>query len=319
MFPDHVTAEPALTWLPQAFGEKRKSDRAREFDMTTPALASDQRGRLDGASRAAASPLAIGGLTVTYGEKPVVVSLDFVTPPGARVAIVGPNGAGKSSLIKAALGIIPRLSGEVTIFGQPLARERHHVAYMPQRASVDWDFPATALDVVLMGLYREIGLFRFAGRRHREKALACLSRVGLEAFAGRQIGNLSGGQQQRVFLARALAQDCLLYVMDEPFAGVDAATERAIVEVLREVNRGGKTIVAVHHDLATVPEYFDHVLLMNVRKIADGPVTVAFTAENLQAAYGGRLAPGHIDDILETAREHDTGKARQDAKWRRPI
>jgi manganese/zinc/iron transport system ATP- binding protein len=247
------------------------------------------------------SPLSISGLTVAYGEKPVVVGIDFAVAPGSMTAVVGPNGAGKSTLIKAALGIVPRVSGEITVFGKPVGGERHHVAYVPQRASVDWDFPATALDVVLMGFYREIGFLRFAGRRLKERAMNCLARVGMDDFADRQIGQLSGGQQQRVFLARALAQDAALYVMDEPFAGVDAATERAIVDVLRDLNGGGKTVVCVHHDLGTVPDYFDRVLLLNVRKIADGPVATAFTAENLQATYGGRLAASHLDEILAPA------------------
>jgi manganese/zinc/iron transport system ATP- binding protein len=254
------------------------------------------------------SPLAITGLTVSYGEKPVVVGVDFVVEPGSMTAIVGPNGAGKSTLIKAALGIVPRVSGEVAVFGRPLEGERHHIAYVPQRASVDWDFPATALDVVLMGLYREIGWFRFARRAHKDKARACLGRVGMADFADRQIGQLSGGQQQRVFLARALAQDALLYVMDEPFAGVDAATERAIVAVLHELKEQSKTVLCVHHDLDSVPAYFDRVLLINVRKIADGPVPSTFTAENLQATYGGRLASSHLDDILSPGAPHTTAR-----------
>ncbi len=249
----------------------------------------------------AASPFAIRGLTVSYAGKPVLFSIDFVAPEGAMIAIVGPNGAGKSTLIKAALGIVPRLSGEITAFGRDVHRARPRIAYMPQRASVDWDFPATVLDVVLMGLYREIGPFRFAGRRHRAEARACLERVGMAAFAGRQIGQLSGGQQQRVFLARALAQQADLYIMDEPFAGVDAATERAIIAVLKELNRAGKTLICVHHDLATVAEYFDRLLLINGRKIADGPVATAFTADNLQAAYGGKLATAQIDQLAASA------------------
>ncbi len=247
------------------------------------------------------SPLAISGLTVSYGEKPVLFSVDYVTPPGSMVAIVGPNGAGKSTLIKAALGIVPRISGEVTAFGQTYDAVRHRIAYVPQRASVDWEFPATALDVVIMGLYREIGFLRFAGRQHRQRALECLERVGMSSFAHRQIGQLSGGQQQRVFLARALAQDADLYVMDEPFAGVDAATERAIVSVLKELNAQGRTIICVHHDLSTVRSYFNHVLLLNVRRIAAGPVATTFTAENLQATYGGRLASGQVEALAEQA------------------
>ena len=244
-----------------------------------------------------ASPLAVTGLTVSYGEKPVLFSVEFATPPGAMMAIVGPNGAGKSTLIKAALGIVPKISGEITVFGKPYEEARHSIAYVPQRASVDWDFPATVLDVVLMGLYRNIGFLSFANRKHKARALDCLERVGMAPFANRQIGQLSGGQQQRVFLARALAQEADLYIMDEPFAGVDAATERAIVAVLKELNASGKTIICVHHDLGTVADYFDYVLLVNVRKIADGPVEEAFNAENLQATYGGRLATTHLDQV----------------------
>jgi manganese/zinc/iron transport system ATP- binding protein len=243
------------------------------------------------------SPLAVAGLTVSYGEKPVLFSVDFVTLPGAMLAIVGPNGAGKSTLIKAALGIVPRISGDVTVFGRPYAKARHRIAYVPQRASVDWDFPATAIDVVLMGLYRDIGFLRFAGKAHRQRAIECLERVGMAGFADRQIGQLSGGQQQRIFLARALAQQADLYIMDEPFAGVDAATERAIVAVLKALNATGKTIICVHHDLATVADYFDRVLLINGRKIADGPIATAFTAENLQATYGGRLAATQVEEL----------------------
>jgi manganese/zinc/iron transport system ATP- binding protein len=236
------------------------------------------------------SPLAITGLTVAYGDKPVLFDVDLTVPPGVMAAIVGPNGAGKSTLIKAALGVVPRVSGDVSVFGRPPGEQRRRIAYVPQRAGVDWEFPASVLDVVMMGLYREIGLFRLAGRRHRAAAMEHLARVGMEDFAGRQIGQLSGGQQQRVFLARALAQGADLYVMDEPFAGVDAATERAIVAVLKDLQTAGRTIVCVHHDLATVRDYFDYVVLLNVRKIAEGPVATTFTAANLQTAYGGRLA-----------------------------
>lgn len=243
------------------------------------------------------SPLAIQGMTVSYGEKPAVFSVDAAVPPGSMAAIIGPNGAGKSTLLKASLGIVPALSGTVTVFGRPLAKARHRIAYVPQRASVDWDFPTRVIDVVLMGLYRELGLLRLVRRFHREKALACLDRVGMADFAGRQIGQLSGGQQQRVFLARALGQNADLYLLDEPFAGVDAATEKAIIDVLKSLKAERRTVVCVHHDLATVADYFDHVLLINVRKVAEGPVAMAFTAENLQATYGGRLATTHIDKL----------------------
>ena len=245
----------------------------------------------------AEAPLAVRGLTVSYGEKPAVFSVDATFEAGAMSAIVGPNGAGKSTLLKAALGIVPRLSGEVSVFGQPLARVRSRIAYVPQRASVDWDFPATVMDVVLMGLFGQVGLLGRLTGQHRSRAMGCLARVSMEDFADRQIGQLSGGQQQRVFLARALAQGADLYLLDEPFAGVDAATERAIVDVLKALKAEGRSVIAVHHDLATVPAYFDHVFLMNVRRIAEGPVATTFSAENLQATYGGRLATAHIEQL----------------------
>jgi manganese/zinc/iron transport system ATP- binding protein len=243
------------------------------------------------------SPLAVRGLTVSYGDKPAVFSVDATFPAEAMSAIIGPNGAGKSTMLKAALGIVPRLSGEVTVFGRPIDDVRERIAYVPQRASVDWDFPTTAIDVVLMGLYPKIGLLGWLSRRHVEKARACLDRVGMADFADRQIGQLSGGQQQRVFLARALAQDADLYLLDEPFAGVDAATERAIIDVLKALKAERKSVIAVHHDLATVADYFDHVFLINVRRIAEGATAETFTPENLQATYGGRLATAHIDQL----------------------
>ncbi len=254
-------------------------------------------GRAVHPAASADDPLAVQGLTVSYGEKPALFSIDATVPPGRMAAIIGPNGAGKSTLLKAVLGIVPALSGTVTVFGVPLAKSRHRITYVPQRASVDWDFPTRVIDVVLMGLYRELGLLHLVRRHHREKALACLDRVGMADFAGRQIGQLSGGQQQRVFLARALAQNADLYLLDEPFAGVDAATEKAIIDVLKSLKAEKRTVVCVHHDLATVADYFDHVLLINVRKIAEGPVATTFTADNLQAAYGGRLATAHIDQL----------------------
>lgn len=243
------------------------------------------------------SPLAVRGLTVSYGDKPAIFSVDAVVPPESMMAIVGPNGAGKSTLLKAVLGIVEPLSGTVSVYGEPLAKVQERVAYVPQRASVDWDFPTRVIDVVLMGLYRELGLLGWVTGRQRKTAKACLERVGMAEFANRQIGQLSGGQQQRVFLARALAQDADLYLLDEPFAGVDAATEKAIIDVLKSLKADMKTVVCVHHDLATVSDYFDHVLLINVRKIAEGPVATTFTAENLQRTYGGRLATTHIDEL----------------------
>lgn len=243
------------------------------------------------------APLAVRGLTVSYGEKPAVFSIDATFPPQTMTAIIGPNGAGKSTMLKASLGVIPRLSGEVSVFGEPIERARDRIAYVPQRASVDWDFPTTVIDVVLMGLYRRVGLLGRLSGAHITKARNCLDRVGMGDFADRQIGQLSGGQQQRVFLARALAQDADLYLLDEPFAGVDAATERAIIDVLKSLKSEGKAVICVHHDLATVTDYFDHVFLINVRRIAEGPVAETFNADNLHATYGGRLAATHIDQL----------------------
>ncbi|MDD9706691.1 metal ABC transporter ATP-binding protein [Seohaeicola sp. SP36] len=238
--------------------------------------------------------LQVGGLTVAYGEKPVVFSVDMSVAQGTMTAIVGPNGAGKSTLLKAVLGLVKPLSGEVRLFGLPLSRARDRVAYVPQGASVDWDFPARVIDVVLMGLHRELGLLRRVRPAHLDRARACLARVGMEDFATRQIGQLSGGQQQRVFLARALAQSADLYLLDEPFAGVDAATEKAIIAVLKDLRVEGRTIVAVHHDLSTIRAYFEHMFLINMRAIAAGPVAEVFTAANLQRAYGGRLGEAQV-------------------------
>jgi manganese/zinc/iron transport system ATP- binding protein len=232
----------------------------------------------------------IRDLTVAYEEKPVLwdVDLDIVT--GSLTAIIGPNGAGKSTLIKTVLGLIPAAAGTIRIFGQPYERTRQSVGYVPQRGSVDWDFPTDALDVVMMGMYGRLGWFKRPGKSERQLALAYLDQVGMADFASRQISQLSGGQQQRVFLARALAQDARLYFMDEPFAGVDATTERAIVQILQRLRDDGKTVAVVHHDLDTVDEYFDRVALLNVRVVATGTVEEAFTTGNLQRAYGGKIA-----------------------------
>lgn len=233
--------------------------------------------------------LSLRGLSVHYGVLPVLEQVEAHFAPGRMTAIIGPNGAGKSTLLKAALGLVPVAAGEVRFFGQPLAAARARIAYVPQRASVDWDFPVRAVDVVQMGLYRSLGLLGRRTAAHRAKAMECLERVGMQDYALRQIGALSGGQQQRVFLARALAQGAELFLLDEPFAGVDAATESAIVSVLQGLRDDGATVVAVHHDLSTVPAYFDRVLLLNRTAIAEGPVATAFTREALGRTYGGTL------------------------------
>ena len=229
-------------------------------------------------------------LTVAYEDKPVLWDIDLDILNGTLTAIVGPNGAGKSTLIKSILDLVHPSAGTVRVFGEAYKRIRKEVGYVPQRGSVDWDFPTDAVDVVMMGLYGRLGWFKRPGKAERETAMECLEKVGMSDYAKRQISQLSGGQQQRVFLARALAQDARLYLMDEPFAGVDATTEAAIITLLKELRDRGKAVVVVHHDLDTVAEYFDRVLLLNVRAIAEGPVGEVFTVENLQKTYGGRIA-----------------------------
>jgi manganese/zinc/iron transport system ATP- binding protein len=234
--------------------------------------------------------LDIHDVTVAYHRRPVIWDVDLTLQQPQLAAIVGPNGAGKSTLIKAVLGLVPMASGRVEIFGQPVARVRQRIGYVPQRESVDWDFPVSVLDVVLMGTYGQLGWIRRPGRAERDWSRQCLDKVGLLSYERQQIGQLSGGQQQRVFLARALAQKADIYFMDEPMAGVDAATERTIFHLLEELRQTGKTIIAVHHDLRTVPQYFDYVVLLNVRLVAAGPLDTAFTPDNLRKTYGGRLA-----------------------------
>jgi manganese/zinc/iron transport system ATP- binding protein len=242
-------------------------------------------------------PLAVHDLTVAYHRKPVLWDLDLNIPEGKLVGIVGPNGAGKSTLLKACLDLIPKTSGEVLIYGKPYEQQRDLIAYVPQRESVDWDFPVSALDVVAMGTYRKLGWFKRVGKAQREQARAALDQVGIGHLADRQISQLSGGQQQRVFLARALVQDAEIYFMDEPFAAVDAATEQAIIELLQSLNARGKTVLCVHHDLATVSRYFDYLVLLNMRIVASGPTAETFTRENLHKTYGGKL--NLLDDVAE--------------------
>lgn len=229
-------------------------------------------------------------LTVSYHSKPVLWDIDFDIPPGVMAAIVGPNGAGKSTLIKSILGLVKPTAGHVTIFGRPYKNQRRKVGYVPQRSSVDWDFPTTALDVVTMGLYGQLGWLRRPGRRERDKALEALARVGMQDYADRQISQLSGGQQQRVFIARALVQEARILILDEPMAGVDAATEAVIIALLKRLRDEGRTVIVVHHDLTTVQSYFDWLVMMNVRIIAQGPVPEVYTPENLRATYGRQLA-----------------------------
>jgi len=230
-------------------------------------------------------PIKIRNLSVTYRTEPALWNIDLNFPEGKMIAIVGPNGAGKSTLIKAVMNLVPITAGKVNVYGKPYSRQRSKVAYVPQRGSVDWDFPTDALDVVEMGLYGKLGWLRRPNSQTREKARECLAKVGLEDYADRQIGQLSGGQQQRVFVARALAQDPQIYLMDEPLNGVDAITEETILSILENIRKEGKTIVMVHHDLQTVDKYFDWVVMLNRSLVATGPIKEVFTKENLDRAY----------------------------------
>lgn len=230
--------------------------------------------------------ISVDDLTVAYNYKPVLWDIDLAIPEGVLMCIVGPNGAGKSTLIKAILGILKPIAGTVSIFGKPYATQRSLVAYVPQKGSVDWDFPTTALDVVMMGTYGSLGWIKRPGQKQKKAALEALEKVGMLPFKNRQISQLSGGQQQRIFLARALVQNASIYFMDEPFQGVDATTEKAIINILKELRKAGKTVIVVHHDLQTVPEYFDWVTFLNVKKIATGPVKDIFNDDNLTKTYG---------------------------------
>src|SRR5680860_124706 len=228
----------------------------------------------------------IDDLTVAYDYKPVLWDIDLVVPEGVLMAIVGPNGAGKSTLIKSILGIIKPIAGSVQVFGQPYKKQVDKVAYVPQKGSVDWDFPTVALDVVMMGTYGSLGWIKRPGLKEKKLALEALEKVGMLEFKSRQISQLSGGQQQRIFLARALVQNASIYLMDEPFQGVDATTEKAIINILKELRKQGKTLIVVHHDLQTVTEYFDWVTFLNVKGIATGPVKDIFNDDNLTKTYG---------------------------------
>ncbi len=232
----------------------------------------------------------INDLTVAYNYKPVLWDIDLEVPEGVMMAIVGPNGAGKSTLIKGILEIVKPLAGEVKLLGQPYHKVRTQIGYVPQKGSVDWDFPTTVKDVVLMGTYGKLGWIKRPGSKEKALADKAIEKVGLSDFSKRQISQLSGGQQQRVFLARALVQEADVYFMDEPFQGVDVTTEKAIVNILKELKNTGKTVIVVHHDLQTVTEYFDWVTFLNVRRIASGPVNKIFNNLNLELTYGSKFA-----------------------------
>lgn len=237
----------------------------------------------------AAPALEASHLTVCYEKKPAIWEANLSIPTGSMAGIVGPNGAGKSTFLKAVLGIIPPTSGNVKFFDLPYKKVKRRVAYVPQRESVDWDYPISAREVVLMGLYKQIGMCRWITKDHRKQADEALERVNMLSLAERQIGELSGGQQQRVFLARALVQKASLYIMDEPFAGIDATTEKVILELMKDLKAKGSTVLCVHHDLPTVADYFDHLTLLNLSVVASGSTETVFTKEELTKCYGGRL------------------------------
>lgn len=234
-------------------------------------------------------PLRVSQMTVAYQKKVVLQNVSFTIPKGKLIGIIGPNGAGKSTLIKSMLGLVPPISGKVEMFGENYEKQKKNIGYVPQKESVDWDFPTDALDVVTMGRYGKMGWFNRPTRQDKEMARQCLEKVGMSEYSHRQISQLSGGQQQRVFLARALAQEAELYFMDEPFAGVDAATEKAIISLLMELKEEGKTVLVVHHDLNTVKDYFDWIMLINGKLMDFGPTDKVFTTELLQKTYGGKL------------------------------
>lgn len=242
-------------------------------------------------------------LTVSYNRRPVLWNVDFELPAGHIIGIIGPNGSGKTTLLKAIMGLVKPSSGYVKLFNQDLDEVRNRVSYVPQRESVDWDFPASVMDVVLMGRYKSSNLFKRITQKDKDIAAEALEKVNMLEYSNRQINQLSGGQQQRVFIARSLAQGADLYIMDEPFVGVDAATEEAILHLFSEMKKEGKTVIVVHHDLQTAKVYFDWIVLLNTRMVAAGPKDEIFNEELLQEAYGGRL--NVLSKVGELVREKD--------------
>lgn len=254
-------------------------------------------------------------VSVAYQQRPVLWNIDYTLPSGKLTGVIGPNGSGKTTMLKSMMQLVPLTSGYIKIFGKDLQEVREKVSYVPQRGSVDWDFPASVMDVVLMGRARPGNLFQRYSAADKEIAMECIHKVKLENFIKRQISQLSGGQQQRVFLARALAQQAEIYLMDEPFVGVDTSTEQAILDILNEMKKQGKSILVVHHDLQTVRQYFDWVILLNTRLVASGPTEEVFQSQLINETYGGKL--NILADVAEIikekghpVREKDTGKAR---------
>jgi len=244
--------------------------------------------------------LEIHDLTVSYGKNPILWNVDFTLPQGVLAGIIGPNGAGKSSLIKAIMGLLEVNSGYIRVFDREMDSVRKKISYVPQRESVDWDFPASALDIVMMGTYHKLGLFTRPGKKEKALAMSCLEKVNMANFHDRQISELSGGQQQRVFIARALAQEAEIYFMDEPFAGVDISTENTIVELLKQMTKEGKTVIVVHHDIHSASRYFDWIIMLNMHLIASGPTEEVLTEQLLQKTFGGKLALlSDVSDLIK--------------------
>jgi manganese/zinc/iron transport system ATP- binding protein len=245
----------------------------------------------------------VHNLTVAYNRRPVLWDIDFIVPQGQLIGVLGPNGSGKTTLLKSIMGLVEPSSGYVRLFNDDLEAVRSRISYVPQRESVDWDFPVSVREVVLMGRYRKGKLLRRLSKEDHRLADEALERVGMTAFAKRQIAQLSGGQQQRVFVARSLAQQADLYLMDEPFAGVDAASEEAILKLLGEMKEAGKTVLIVHHDLQTAQQFFDWLVLLNTRLVAAGPTDEVFTEERLRSAYGGQLTI--LSRVADMVKERD--------------
>ncbi|AOF54990.1 ABC-type Mn/Zn transport system, ATP-binding protein [Maize bushy stunt phytoplasma] len=239
----------------------------------------------------------IRDLTVAYHLKPVLWDIDLDIYQSSLTAILGPNGAGKSTLIKTILELIPKVSGEVLFYNQKYGQVRKKISYVPQRNSVDWFFPTTVFDVVLMGRYGHLGWFKKPTAKDKEIVMQSLEKTGMQDLKDRQISELSGGQQQRIFLARALAQQGDIYFMDEPFQGVDIQTEKKIIQVLKDLQKENKTIIVVHHDLETVTQYFDHVVLVNVKKIASGTKYEVFNQTNLTKTFQNKQLKKDIHNL----------------------
>ena len=249
--------------------------------------------------------LTMNQITVNYGDISVLWDITLQIPHGKIVGIIGPNGAGKTTFIKTALGLIKPISGKVEFFGKPISKVRKQIAYIPQRESVDWDFPITVKDLVLMGRYGHIGFLRMPTKTDRAHALKYLEMVGMDQYLNRQISQLSGGQQQRVFLARAFMQDADIYFMDEPFVGIDMASKSVIMKILKDLKKQGKTVLVVNHDLDNLKSFLDWTIILNIRLVACGPTNETFTPENLNRAYGKSSAL--FDEALKLEKYKKTG------------